>query len=158
MAGPRRVTPENRRRPSDIPGSRPGPGPRSVARQIVLGLEGRSAAGAGRRDRLAVLLVLDVARGKHTRDRGLGRARLRDDVALVVQRDLTIEELRVWHVTDREEQTGRGDHPLGIGLEIDDPDLLDAVAALDTLHAMRQQELDLRVLLRTLDHDRRRTE
>src|SRR5687768_9554443 len=98
-----------RERPAAIP---------SVSRQEMLGLERGHAARAGRGDRLTPLLVLDVSGRKYAGHRGLRRARLRDDVALVVGADLTSEERRVRHVADREEQTRGLDAALLVRLEI----------------------------------------
>src|SRR4051812_19677913 len=55
---------------------------RSVVREELLGLERGHAARAGRRDRLAILLVLDIARGEHADHGGLGGAGRGEDVAL----------------------------------------------------------------------------
>src|SRR4051812_28009022 len=75
-----------------------------VMREVLLGLQRGHAARARRGDRLAVLLVLDVAGREHPGDRGQRGARCGQDVALLVRGDLAAQEPGVGHVTDREEQ------------------------------------------------------
>ena len=69
-----------------------------------LGVERRHAAGARRRDRLTVRVVLDVARREDARDVRLGRAGPRHEVARVVVVELVEEERRRRVVPDRDEQ------------------------------------------------------
>src|SRR4051812_43395167 len=67
----------------------------AVMAEDLLGFERGHAARARRGDRLAVLLVLDIAGREHPRDRGLRRTRRGQDVALVVGGELAAEERRV---------------------------------------------------------------
>ena len=73
-------------------------------RQVALGVERAHAARAGRRDGLPVDVILDVADREHAGDVRLGRARLRDQVAVLVVVELVDEELRVRLVADRDEE------------------------------------------------------
>ena len=54
--------------------------------EIFLGIERGHAAGAGGSHRLAVDLVHYVAAGEHPLDAGSGRARLDEDVAVLIER------------------------------------------------------------------------
>lgn len=65
-----------------------------LLREETLSLERSDAPSAGTRNCLAVLLVLDVAGGKDTLDRGEGRSGLGDDVAVRVDGDLAADERR----------------------------------------------------------------
>src|SRR5438552_18890354 len=110
--------------------------PRSVVAEELLGLERGHAPRAGRRDRLAVLLVLDVAGREHAGHRGLRRAGHGEDVALIVDCDLAGEEAGVGHVADREEQPG-GRHRARLqGLEVTYAHRLDGLPAVDRDHEM----------------------
>src|SRR5207244_6832763 len=88
----------------------PGNSPTESARvrlggfQVPLGLERGHAAGPRRRDRLAVDVVLAVARRENALHGRLGRPGLRLDVALRQERELAPENLRVRLVTDRDEE------------------------------------------------------
>src|SRR5829696_9557211 len=70
----------------------------------ALGVECTHATGPGRGDRLAVRVVLNVTHCEHAGDVGLGRARLRDQIARRVVLELVEEELRVRVVADRDEE------------------------------------------------------
>ena len=71
--------------------------------QVPLGVERATAAGAGGGDRLPVGEVDQVADGEDAGEVGL-RARLVDlDVAVVVQVDLALDQLRARGVADRDE-------------------------------------------------------
>ena len=72
----------------------------------ALGVESGGAAGAGRGDGLAVGVVDDVTGAEDTGQVGPGRGRLDLQVALVVQVELALEELRARVVADRDEQAG----------------------------------------------------
>ena len=61
--------------------------------EVPLGVERAHTARAGGRDRLAVDVILHVADGEHAGDVRLGRARLRDQVAVLVVVELVEEEL-----------------------------------------------------------------
>src|SRR3954453_5307637 len=89
--------------------------------QEALRVEGGHAARPGRRDRLAVGAVLHVSRGEHTWDVGLGRARLRDQVAARVMIELLEEELGVGVVADRDEQAIGIDLPGVAGRRVAQP-------------------------------------
>src|SRR6476659_1760153 len=80
-----------------------------VGRQEVLGFQGGHATRASRGDRLAPALVLAISGGEHALDVGLGRARDRLDISLIVGLDLTTKERGVRNVSDCEEQAGRAD-------------------------------------------------
>src|SRR6187402_2508436 len=75
---------------------------RGVA-QVPLGVEGTHAAGAGGGDGLAVGVVDDVADGEDAGEVGPGRAWLGEDVALPIGLDLTLDDLRLGDVADRDE-------------------------------------------------------
>merc|ERR1712185_141360 len=72
------------------------------------------AAHPGRRDRLAVARVDDVAAREHAVDarrgaRPAGRGLVADDVAVIVERELAVEEGRHRVVADRDERAARVD-------------------------------------------------
>ena len=78
----------------------------SLRCQPAFGVEGRHAAGAGGRDRLPVVVVRHVARGKdpfHARLRA--KVFLPDDVMLCVEFYLTVEKGCVGRVANREKET-----------------------------------------------------
>src|SRR5208282_6231206 len=81
-------------------GSRNGSG--FFSGEETLGFDGGHAAGACRRDRLAIVMVLDVAGGKHTGDARL-RAVVRKDVAIFVHLELALENLAIRVVADGDE-------------------------------------------------------
>src|SRR5690242_1745825 len=77
-------------------GLRLGTGGRRVVelRDVALGVEGGRTARAGGGDRLPVVVVDEVAAGEHAREVG-GRRRVRHEcVALVVEVDLALDQLR----------------------------------------------------------------
>ena len=68
-----------------------------VMRQPAFGVERRHAAGAGGRDRLAVVVVGHVAGGEHAFDAGVGAERHGPlDVLLGGQLELAFEKRRCW--------------------------------------------------------------
>ena len=72
--------------------------------QVALGVERAHAAGAGGGDCLAVGVVDDVADGEDPGQVGPGRARLGDDVAVLVGVDLaltTISDLGMWPIATK---------------------------------------------------------
>ena len=77
--------------------------------EVALGVEGAHTARAGGRDRLAVDVILHVADREHAGDVRLGRAGLREQVAVLVVVELVDEELRVRVVADRDEEALRLD-------------------------------------------------
>ena len=77
--------------------------------EVALGLQGCGAAGAGGGDGLAVGVVDQVAGGEDAGQVGRRGAGLDQDVALVVELDLALEQLRARVVADRDEQPGRVD-------------------------------------------------
>ena len=97
--------PAAQRRPRPCPGPAPvrlGVG-RAVA-QVPLGVERRRAAGAGGGHGLAVGVVHEVARGEHARQLGARGLALGEDVAVLVDLDLALDDLRVRAVADRDER------------------------------------------------------
>src|SRR5205823_1943708 len=64
-------------------------------------IHGRHTAGSGSRNRLAVIVILNVSAGKNTFNTGLGAARHRFDVAVGVQLEYPIHQLRVGRMPDR---------------------------------------------------------
>src|SRR4051794_16993069 len=77
--------------------------------EVALGVEGAHAAGAGGGDGLAVGVVDDVADREDPVEVGAGRAGLDLDVAVLVDIDLVLDDLRAGHVADRDEGAGRLD-------------------------------------------------
>src|SRR5580704_486578 len=75
----------------------------------ALGVDGGHAAGPGRGDRLAVVVVLHVAAGEDAVDAGPGRAVERLDVPVGLQLQLTLEERAVGFVADGDEEPVDGD-------------------------------------------------
>src|SRR5690606_36527142 len=72
----------------------------------ALGVESGGTTGAGRGDGLAVGVVDHVTGAEDARDVGAGGGRVDLEVALLVQLQLTLEELGARVVADRDEQTG----------------------------------------------------
>src|SRR5262245_19213932 len=134
-------------------------GGRGVA-QMPLRVEGALAAGARGGDRLAVGVVDQVADREDAREVGLGRGLLGYHIALVVEVDLTLDQLRFRDVPDGDE--GAADLELlllpGLGvLELELADL--AVLARDELlRHVGSQELDVVALAGPLLHDLRGAE
>ena len=157
------ITPACLRARTVAPGPSIGSSPERLVVSATRKCSASSAAmqpGPGRRDRLAVLLVLDVAGGEHARRRGLGRARRRDDVALVVAPRAGRRGTRC-SARGRSRRTGRRPGSRARRSVLRSLTRTTARRALppstvDDL--VRQQELDLRVLLRALLHDLRRAQ
>ena len=126
--------------------------------EVALGVEGRRAAGAGRGDRLPVVVVDQVAAGEDAREVGAGRGLLDEDVAVLVEVDLAGQQLGAGVVTDRDEEAGRVELALLAGLGVDQGQAGELVVAVDRLHGGVPGELDLRVGEGALLHDLRRTQ
>ena len=75
--------------------------------EVALGVERGGATGAGGGDRLAVVVVDEVAAGEDAGEVGAGRGVVDEHVALVVEVDLAVQQLRARVVADRDEQPGR---------------------------------------------------
>ena len=73
-------------------------------REVLLGVEGGRAAGARGGDRLPVVVVDEVAGREDALEVGAGRRVVDEDVAVVVEVDLTGQQLRARVVADRDEQ------------------------------------------------------
>src|SRR2546422_1957401 len=80
----------------------------------------RHAAGAGRRDRLAIYAILHVARVKYARDIGPGAA-FRQNVAVSVGFDLPLENGGVGDVSDGDEKSVHFLFPNRAGQQIAQP-------------------------------------
>ena len=94
---------------------------RQCAFEIRLGVERRHAAGAGRRHRLAIDVVGDVARGEHARHRGRRRVAFAAALDLDVAAghvELAFEDLRVRRVADRDEHAVHGEVLRRAGLHV----------------------------------------
>src|SRR5581483_9966346 len=89
-----------------------------------LGVERRHTAGARRRHRLAIDVILHVAGGEDAADVRLGRAGLRDEIAGVVVVELVDEELRVRVVPDRDEDAVDRELPRLARDRVTEPDRL----------------------------------
>ena len=113
-------------------------------REVPLGVERAHTARAGGGDGLPVDVVLDVADGEHARDVRLGRAGLRDQVAVLVVLELVDEELRVRVVADRDEEAAGLDLERLARLGVAQPDAGHRRVAEHLLDDVRGQELDLR--------------
>src|SRR5918997_7135322 len=74
--------------------------------QVALRVQRPRAPGPGGGDRLPVGVVDQVATGEHAGQVGPGGLAVGDDVALAVQVDLAVDQLRAGVVTDGDEQTG----------------------------------------------------
>ena len=97
-----------------------------VRGEVALGVEGGGAAGARGGDRLAVGVVDEVAGREDSRHRRAGAGRVDQHIALIVERNLALDELGARVVTDGDEQAGDGQfagHPGGGVLEDDPGDL-----------------------------------
>src|SRR5271170_7401833 len=75
------------------------------------------AAGAGRRDGLAVGAILDIAGVKNARHAG-ARAALGNDVAVRVKLDLALKRFAVRNVADGDEETVHVSYPGLLRLQI----------------------------------------
>ncbi len=113
--------------------------------EMTLGLDGRHAAAARRGDGLPVRVVLHVTAREDTLHRGPGGVGAREDVAVLVEIELTAEERGVGGVSDRDEQPG--DRELGLlavaGVTQTDAGELAVAEGLD--HLAVPAELHLRV-------------
>ena len=127
--------------------------------QILLGVDRRHAAGAGGGNRLTVDVILDVARGEDARDVG-ARAVVRQDVAVRVHLELTLEERRVRRVADRDEHAVDASvfrSPVSVFLSTM-PVHFALAAVVDVVDFAVPLERDLRVGERLVLHDLRRAQ
>ena len=107
--------------------------------QVALGVEGAHTARAGGGDGLPVDVILHVADREHAGDVRLGRARLRDQVAVLVVVELVDEELRVRLVADRDEEALRLDLARLAGLDVAQPHAGDGRVAEHLVDDVRRQ-------------------
>ena len=121
--------------------------------EVALGVEGRGTTGAGGGDRLAVVVVDQVAAREDTGQVGPGGRRVHEHVALVVETHLTRQQLRARVVADRDEQPGRVELAGLAGLGVAQGDPGDLVVAVDLGDLGVPGELDLRVGEGALLHD-----
>ena len=125
----------------------------------ALGVERGGAAGASRRDRLPVHVVLHVSRGEDTRDVGLGRLPPGQQVAAVrLVIELIEEQRRVRVVPDGDEHAVGGELGFVTRDGVAQPDAGHLVVAEHLTDDLVEDELDLLVRARPVDHDRRRAE
>src|SRR3954454_11399508 len=84
----------------------PGDGRVAECFEVALGFERGHAPGAGGRDGLAVDVILHVTACEHTGHRRLRGPGLREQIAVLVEVELALEQLRVRCVADRNEHAG----------------------------------------------------
>src|SRR4051812_28753207 len=121
--------------------------------QPALGVDRGGRAGTGGGDRLAVDVVDDVATGEDSVDVGTGGGVLHLDVALVVELELTDEQLAARIVPDRDEHAARR-HGLGRPAgHVGELHGVDRVLAQDVGDLLAQRPADLLVVLCALLHD-----
>ena len=82
-----------------------------LCREELFRLERSHTAHSGSRNRLTKDLVLDVARGKHSRDCGLRRIRAANDIALRIERELPGKKARNRGMSDRNKNAVAGKLP-----------------------------------------------
>ena len=88
--------------------------------QVVLGIEGGRAPGAGGSDRLPVGVVDQVSAGEYASQVGPGAAPLTDDIARFVEVDDTLDELVTRVMPDGDEEAGHSQLRLGAGHRVGD--------------------------------------
>src|SRR4051812_36928255 len=135
-------------------------GVRRHVAQEPLGVEGALGPAAGGGDRLAVGVIDEVADREDAGELGLRRGLLDDHVALVVQLDLALDQLRARAMPDGHERAADLDVALLAGLRVLEADLADlAVIAGDELERLVwSQELDVLLAAGALLHDLRGAE
>src|SRR5690606_36037665 len=116
-------------------------------------VQGRRAARPGGGDRLSVGVVHDVAGREYAVDVGPGRGRIDDDVALLVERHLTLDQLAARVVADGDEHAGHRQLGLLTGLHVPDTDPGDPVLAQNVDDLAVPDEADLLVGERAVLHD-----
>src|SRR5262245_14012848 len=80
----------------------------SFCRQRALGIEGRHAAGTGGRNPLAVIVISDTSRGKHSVNAGVSPLRSGPlNILLLGQFELPAEKIGVRGMSDRREVPAR---------------------------------------------------
>src|SRR5215472_18226075 len=101
----------------------------SLERHPPFRVEGGHATAARRGHGLAIGEVLYVAAGEHAPDTCLGAARLRPDIAVVVEIELPGEEVRIRRVPNRDEEARAGDYLRLVGFYVPHPHAGDAPRA-----------------------------
>src|SRR5581483_3606519 len=127
-----------------------------VGGQETLSLQRRHAAHAGGGYRLAEHLVLHVAGGEHAGNLGRGAVRSCDEIALIVERQLALEELGRGRVADGDEEAVTGDLLHLPGLHVADPDAGNAGGLAGAQHFLDSRipdDADLRIAEQALLHD-----
>jgi hypothetical protein len=99
--------------------------------EVALGVQGRRTPAAGGGDGLPVGVVDHVAAGEDAVDVGPGALALGQDVALTVQVDLALDQVRPRVVPDRDEQPGELELALGAGDRVAQGDAGDGLVAVD---------------------------
>src|SRR6478735_7385996 len=111
----------------------------------ALCVQGCRATGAGSRDGLSVRVVDDVASAEDARQVGAGRGGFDLEVALVVEIELALEELRAGVVADGDEQTRHRKLGRLTGLGVAQGEAGELLVPVDRGHLAVPCELDLRV-------------
>src|SRR5436190_8092144 len=127
-------------------------------REVVLSVECGGAAGAGGGDGLTIGVVDEIAAGEHAGEVGARRRHLHHDVALAVEGHLPADELVARLVADGDEHPGHVEHGAFAGQRTAYGETGDLVLAEHVLDDAVPEELDLRVLPRTVLHDLRRAQ
>src|SRR5512143_1958091 len=132
-------------------------GVRRHVAQVPLGVEGALAPRTSGGDGLPVGVVDEVADRKDPAEARPGRGLLDDHVALLVQLDLSLDQLRARPVPDRNEGLAAIEFPLlaGLGVLEAAPGDLAVVACYEFDRDVRRQELDVLLALGPLLHDLR---
>src|SRR5262249_6591284 len=126
--------------------------------QIALRFECGHTTRSGSGDRLPVDVILHVARREHTADRRASAAGRGEDVAVLVQVELTLEQLGVRRVPDRDEDARHRQLSDRTRLDVAQLQRVDASVAADVLDDAVPVEVDLRVRERAVLHDLRSAE
>src|SRR5699024_5492897 len=116
------------------------------------------ASRSGGRDRLAVGVVDRVTAREHTRQVRPRRTALDDDVAVLVEVDLPLDEVRSRFVADRDEQRGRVEPTLLTRDGAAEGQRANLLVARDPHDLGVPRKRDLRVILGAVGHDLRSTE
>src|SRR5699024_1758309 len=123
---------------------------RVLGGQVAFGVQSGRTASSGGGDRLPVVVVHHVSGGEHPLEVGAGARVLHVDVALGVQRHLTLDELGAGQVPDRHEHTGGTDLALLAGDGVAQGDAGDLAVAVDGDHLGVPREGDLLVRQRAV--------
>ena len=100
----------------------------------TLGVDRRGAAGAGSGDRLPVVVVLDITAREHPVDACAGALGLGDDVTVVLELELSDEQVGGRSMADGDKHTGERVLVDYAGLEVPDDHAGDRGVADDILH------------------------